>query len=250
MKVLKVILLFIAFPLLPILYLCFRSYIVDNWNSFESLTALASYCIAIVSIYYNSNSRVFFFIRRLLSYLKYDHTTWKFAIRYTGKIDTITMAKIKEELIKNDYSIVQENRDSLSALFNKKVYVAFNLENHIHEKSLVYFSSEFDVPFRLIKTYKKQFSRFFGSFESFISSFSQIDKRYEFEINYHDGSPFYSYWIRKIPDHDLSTFNAKILTPKLNCEAITVDKRKVKIISNNYHEILDDINSIVLFQGL
>lgn len=253
MKILKIIKLgfhILAFPILPILYIIFRKQIIKNWNSFESIIALFSYCLAVLSLYYNSNSKLFFIIRNVLCYIKHDYTTWRLAFRYENVHSEITIPKLKESILRSNFTIQQEQTDYLTTLWNQKVFITFRVEKQIHQNSILVYSSQFDVPFKTVKTLKKELASFFESFEEFINSKSKLEKRYEIAIKYHDGSPFYSYWVRNIPEQEISQFSAKINTPKLSCKNIKIEKTTIIVESTHFTELLEDVQQIISYQGL
>ena len=228
--------------MVPVLaYILLRQWIVTNWTWLDPMLTLSAYSLSVVMWLYLSNLRFHFFLNRLLLYLKYDHTTWVLSAQYrlSGEKEDL-MDILEEQLRESDCRVEKRERGFVKVLWQNKYLLRFRETQDTHgdeERYLQFDTSAIDVPMRQNAAMVAKLANLLDSMESSIPLVRPGAKRYELDIEYSGRSPYYSYWVRKLPEEMIYNFNCTIRLPDERSGGIQVNKNHVIIKAQQRHQL-------------
>lgn len=235
--------------IVPVGYLIFRSQVVQNWSNIDIPVTLFAYWCSILMFWYNSDLKFYFFINKIINFFKHDYTTWLLSFRYTfiDHEEIISINSIKEFFIQSKklIKIKDESDDYLEMLVENKYLLSLRLQqDESNNYELHFYTSKIVVPTKQNKKQSLEIAEMLESFERLLSFKISDKKIYEIDIEYNEKSPYYSYWIRKLPEEMINNFNCSINLPNRK-EKITVNKNHLNIKSDMYNKLFALTNDYV-----
>lgn len=222
----------------PVLYFFLRTWVVANWGSIEPLLALASYWWSLILWLYISNLRFHFFVKRLLMFFKYDHTTWIVSARYDLADERSDMLGALESYLRTvDCRVERRELDFVKVLWKNKHLLRFRETRDQDARYLFFDTSAIDVPMRQNGKIIGELSKLLESVESLVRVTGPSGKRYEVDIEYAGKSPYYSFWVRKLPEEIIHNFNCSIRLPDDKDDQIRVNKNHLIIQARQLQQL-------------
>lgn len=240
--------IFLAF----FLYVLFYKKISKNWNYFESFTTLILYIIAVLQAAYLLDIKFYFFIQRVISFFKYDIVTFNLSSRYKIQYDFLNnniLDKIFNFCIVNNCKLEKRSNTFLKVLWNDKNLFNFRT-THIEdcEFEIIFYTSKIDVSVKKNKKIIDELTTFIENIENIINP-EEKSKSYDLDIEYQEKSPFYSYWIRNLPEQKVFDFNCSLETPYNNDSTIRVNKNHVIVKSHQLFKLFEVAKNYLSLRG-
>jgi hypothetical protein len=146
--------------------------------------------------------------------------------------------------------IKSESWDSLELLFDNKFLLHFRIQQFDNDEyELHLYTSKIIVPTKQNKKQIAEISEILESIEGLLQLKISDEKLYEIDIEYSQKSPYYSYWIRKLPEEMISNFNCSINLPN-KTERITINKNHLHIRANKYTKLFDLTSGYVSLKSI
>ena len=245
----KTIFLWIFFLfLIPCSYLLIRFIIFPKFSEINSILTLLLYVFSIITFMYRIDNRFYFLLMKWKQWFSGSHTSWVFSVRYQNILNYENVLDgLFKELSKNDGNLNRKEKDFLSVFWQRKYLFSFRIElGKQNEYSLHFCTSIIDVSFRTMKQKIKEFNKVFEIIENNFNMENRNDKRYDIEIIYPNGSPFYSFWIKALPSEKIISFKTKILD---NMGIITVDNNKIRYSTQSLSDLFHKLQSYLNLRG-
>lgn len=247
----KVLLKIILFVLIPVLYVMFRQELVNRWNDIESFLAVLTYWTSLLYYSYNTDLKFHFFILRIINRFRIDHTIWKVSFRaVTLKKPTEIIEGISKELLKQNTVIKSQTDSSLELLLynNYLLNISFQIESNI--TTAFAFTSNIIIPSKEVKRRSEEIAAILEKIESHFSPVSSSDKEFSIDVEYKEKSPYYSYWIKKMPEETIHNFNCSISIPNNTDSKIKVNKNHIIISSPSISRLFSLTSNYISLQAL
>lgn len=247
----KVAFKIILFVLIPVLYIVFRQDLVNKWNDIESFLAILTYWTSLVYYSYNTDLKFHFFILRIINRFRIDHTTWKVSFRTTTmKMPKDIVQGISEEMLKQNALIKSQTDTSLELLVNNNylLNISFQYENGI--TTAFAFTSNIIIPSREVKRRADEIAGILENIERHFSPISSNSKEFSIDVEYREKSPYYSYWIKKMPEEAIHNFNCSISIPNNTDSKIKVNKNHIIISSPSISRLFNLTSNYISLQAL
>lgn len=248
MKNARYIIFFIA---VPTLYWIFRNKLIEQWNSIESALAILSYATGLFFYTFHTDIKFHFFITRLVSVFKYDHTTWIFSSKYQtekNKKEIIKLVQEKFGVQNNTIRTVSENRIEL--FLNNSFLVKISFQSEFDFGYVLLNTSKIIVPSKEISRVSRQIQDMLEGIENAVSPMYGQPKQYDIDIEYRDKSPFYSYWVKKLPEEMIYNFNCNLSLPNNQDSKIKINKNHLIISSHSYSRVFELARDYVSHQAM
>ncbi len=243
------VLAFIFFLGVPTLYFVFRDRIISEWNSIESAVALGSYLIATFQAFYNSNYKLFLFVQRLILRLRHDYTSWELTARYWSVLD-FDIGSASTALSDSTARIVQSSDDYLAFIWQERILIELRLQPYGDQLELFIKTAKFDVPMRVASRRMSQLSQLLETIGNYMRQDSGAERMFELRIDYGERSPFYSYWLRRLPEQSIQQFDCKVRLPNSANESLWVSKNSLSIRAKLFSALSSDALDVVNLKGL
>lgn len=234
----------------PILYFLYREEFIAQWNNIEGTLALSTYYISVLFWAYLTNMRIHFAVTRLINVFKYDHTTWKFwakLITHTKQVEIISF--IENKFTNGLNQIKSKTDNSIEILIDNNFLVNVSAQMIRGENHVFIFTSKITVPIRETKKWAGKITNLIESMESAVTPNSNPEKEYEIDIEYNGKSPYYSYWVKKLPEEFIHNFNLSLNIPNAKGSKIKVNKNHLTISSKSYAKVFELTKDYALLQS-
>jgi hypothetical protein len=187
-------------------------------------------------------------VKRFTQWFLGSHTSWSFSTRYQKVIYCDkTLNDIQERLIKTGCTIIKNEQDYFSILWQSRNILNFRIEKMNNDEfSLHFYTTIIDVPFRNIRKKIKEFSILFENIENNIGMLDRSDKAYEIEITYADFSPYYTFWMKTLRSEKIIKFNCAI---RADDGEINVDKNKIRYRTSSLQDLFLKIEKYLNLRG-
>lgn len=241
----------IAFLIIPILYLIFRTEIVTKWNDIESALAILGYATSLMFYSYNTDIKFHFFLLRIVNYFRFDHTTWRISFRAeTERMENTIIIELTDKLKHFNIIIKGQTSDSLEMLIenNYLLNISFSKNNNI--LTAFAFTSNIIIPTKQLKAKSLVLTKLLETIEESIQPLSNKQKEYSIDVEYNYRSPYYSYWIKKLPEEMIHNFNCSISIPNNQESKIKVNKNHVIISSNSITNLFNITKDYINLQPI
>ena len=241
----------VLFVLIPVLYIIFRQELVNKWNDIESFFTILTYWTSLLYYSFNTDLKFHFFVLRIINRFRIDHTTWRVSFRAT----TIRQPKeilegISSELLKKNTIIKSKTDTSLELLVNNNylLNISFQSENYI--TTAFAFTSNIIIPSKEVKRRADEIAGILEIIESHFSPISSSGKEFSIDVEYREKSPYYSYWIQKMPEEAIHNFNCSISIPNNTDSKIRVNKNHIIISSPSISRLFSLTSNYISLQAL
>ena len=238
-----IVLIILIVPLL--VYVLFKDSIKPIWNEFDTIFTISSYSISVILLLYNLNLKFHFAINRIFQWFKQDHTYWRFSycIEQENEFDKILFIKNLKRL---NISINKEYEDFIEFIYKDSHLFRLQITNN-ETSRINLFSSRLIVPTKRIKPTINELIEVTEVIENSLSSIISDSKKFDLTIEYPKTSPFYSYWMKKLPEQSIYNFNFSIRIPN-NENIISVNKNQLIIKSNSINKLFDTTKDYLSLQ--
>lgn len=236
----KNVLLIVLIFGIPASYILFRDELISEWNNIEATIAVLSYYTSLLFYAYLTNMKFHFVITRIINIFKYDHTTWKFSAKLiTDKSIKDCISLIGNKFTKDLNKIRSKTDTSIEVLVDNDFLVSVSAQILGGENQIFVRTSKITVPMRETKKRAVQITKLIESIESAIIPNSSPEKEYEIDIEYNGKSPYYSYWVKKLPEEIIYNFNLSLNIPNAKDSKVRVNKNHLTISSKSYAMVFD-----------
>lgn len=227
----------------PILYLLFKKEIESYWQSIDIIITVASWWTALILLWYTTDIKFHFLVSRFLMYFKHDYTSWMISIRYIleDRTNGISVENIFERFVRSNKTIKKKFSDakSLEVLCENRYLINFKIQQtDYNDYELHFYTSKIVVPTKQIKKQIQEIKEMIELLEREITLTNNDQSNYDIDIEYSNKSPYYTYWVRKLPDEMISNFNFSIKLPNVE-DKISVNKNHLIIKSDRYSKLFD-----------
>jgi len=215
--------------IIPLLFILFKYFFSDK-EYIEFIIILAPYLFGILTIMYRIDINMYSYIKRILQLFSNNYTSWVLSIKYENinNYDKI-LIELQSILINKGYNVLKYDKYFLSVLWESKHIFNFRIENVVTNEYCIHlYTSKLDVP---IKENEKKISDLCNTLETIENSIDMIDrnkKNYELVVYYPNSNPYYSYWVKTIPEEKIREFSCKIIIGN-NDDIIDVNKNQIRI---------------------
>lgn len=241
----------LLFIVLPILYFVFRTDIVAKWNDIESALAIIGYITSLYFYTYNTDIKFHFFILRIVNYFRYDHTTWKVSFRAsTIKNDKEIIEQLSTKLAVNNNIIKAKTDNSLELMINNNFLLNISFSQDKNINSAFAFTSNIVIPTRQSKLKTIELTKLLETIEESFEPIAISEKEYSIDVEYNSRSPYYSYWIKKLPEEMIHNFNCSVTIPENLGSKIKVNKNHIIISSNSLTNLFNLTKDFINLQPL
>ncbi len=222
--------------IIPALYIGIKI-LIPNAENIESIITIGTYIIAVLTLMYRIDIKLYFFIQKIILPFKYSFTSWVLSARYNSINNENSVDCFEKEIMNLGVKILKKENNFINFIWDSRNVINIRVENNYEdEKSIHLYTSKIDVP---IKENSKKIRNLCSLFERIENSIDMLDrnnKEYEIDIEYSNKSPFYSFWIKNLPEEKIYQFNC---TVKIDDEngTIGVNKNHVRIHSNSFSEL-------------
>lgn len=246
MKLKQLLIFLILFAPITI-YLLFKEQIKPYWENFDTFFTITSYSVSIVLFLYTLNLKFHFAINKFLSWFKQDHTYWFFS--YSFELDTpINNETLIESFRQKNIQINKAEYNFFEFIY-KDIYI-FRVQknqNSDGEETIHLFTNKIIVPSKYVKTTINELIHVTDYLEHSLININKESKKFDLTIEYPNSSPFYSYWIKKLPEQSIDSFNFKIKVPNNN-NSVLVNKNKILISSKSLNKLFDTTKDYLSLQ--
>lgn len=241
----KQIIVFVILIIPLLIYILFKDTIKPIWDEFDTIFTISSYSISLVLLLYNLNLKFHFAINRLFQWLKQDHTYWRFSY-YIEQESDFDKNLFVNNLKKLNVSINKDYDDFIEFIYNESYLFRIQItRNEIDSINL--FSSKIIVPTKRVKSTINEIIEITEVIENSLNLIVTETKRFDLTIEYPKTSPFYSYWIKKLPEQSIYNFNFSIKIPD-NENVVSVNKNQLIIKSNSINKLFDTTKDYLSLQ--
>lgn len=248
MKVAFKILLFV---LIPLLYIIFRQELVNRWNDIESFLAVLTYWTSLLYYSYNTDLKFHFFILRIINRFRIDHTTWKVSFRaITLKNPKEIVKGISTEMLQQNTIIKSQTDTSLELLVNNNYLLNISFQNENGITTAFAFTSNIVIPSKEVKRRADEIAGILENIERHFSPTTSSNKEFSIDVEYREKSPYYSYWIKKMPEEAIHNFNCSISIPNNTDSKIKVNKNHIIISSPSISRLFSLTSNYISLQAL
>lgn len=241
----------ILFAVFPIIYLIFRQKLVDEWNSIESFIAVLSYFTSIVFYTYITDIKFYFWVSRQISVFKYAHTTWSFSANFfSEKEPKVIIQQIEKQLGKNGNQIKVITDTAIEIFINNSFLVNISVQHDLDCNIVFLNTSKIIVPTKETNNKSIYISELIESIEKAVIPVHTKVGEYSIDIEYSDKSPYYSYWVKKLPEEMIYNFNCNIKIPNTTDSTVKVNKNHIIIKSKSHSKIFQLTRDYVSLQAM
>jgi hypothetical protein len=237
----KRVIFFLLLLIAPIIYLSFKSKLERYWESIDITVTLLSWWTSIVLLWYNSDLQFHFFINRCLSFFTLGHTVWLISIRYSflewEEPEIIEKIKASFLQLNKTIKIKEETESYLELLWDNKFLISLKLQKtEFSSFELHFYTSRIIVPTSENKKQIREITEIVEAMERLLIINATDSIQYDLDIEYSKRSPYYSYWVRKLPEEVIGNFNVSIKLPD-KTDHISVNKNHLIIRSKSCHRL-------------
>ncbi len=248
-KLLRVLSLLIPISLI-VLYIVFYEKIEEWWGFTDGLITIISFSGIVITLFYTIDIRVYFFVHKLLMIFKFDHTNWLFSANYiTHKSEEETINKLKKYFLTTESIIKSIEHNRIEVLWKNKFLISIRMDNKDGDNIVYIFTSKITVPSKQNNNQISELISILESIEGVIQSDSDSKKTYEIDIEYTKTSPYYGYWIRKLPEQSVYDFNCKLRIANEKDEIVSVNKNHVIIRAFQFTKLFDLTKKYISLQA-
>jgi len=186
----------------------------------------------------------------MVSVFKYDHTTWLFSSKYkTEKSKNEIFNLIEAKMLTGNNTLKSKTDSSLEILINNNFLTRFSFQSEFDYGYFFLNTSKIVVPTKEISRMSRQIIEMLEGIENAVLPIYGQEKEYNVDIEYRDKSPYYSYWVRKLPEEMIYNFNCSLSLPNTTGSKIKVNKNHLLISSNSYNKIFELTKDYVSLQS-
>jgi hypothetical protein len=184
-----------------------------------------------------------------LQQFKNNYTSWILSVRYENIYDDGNLLSNLQSLLSNeDCKMIKSDNTFLSVLWNSRHIVNLRLENMDNELSLHFYTTKMDVPIKSNTKKIKSLSHILDLIENTINMIDRNLKKYELDIFYPDASPYYSYWVKSLPEERIIKFSCSIAIDE-NDDVVDVNKNRLRICADTLHSLFSKVNMYLTLRG-
>ncbi|WP_282014970.1 hypothetical protein [Marinifilum flexuosum] len=137
----------------------------------------------------------------------------------------------------------------MEVLYNNSFLIKISAKKE-EDSNLVFFStSRIVVPIKQLNKKSNEISCLIEELQLLIRPNNLNDKIFEIDVEYSGRSPYYSYWLKKMPEELISSFNCTIKLPDKNGDLIRVNKNHIIIKSSNCSRLLNITKDYISLQA-
>lgn len=229
----------------------FRQELVNRWNDVESFLAVLTYWTSLLYYSYNTDLKFHFFALRIINRFRIDHTTWKVSFRATTlKTPKEITEGISNELLKENTIIKSQTDTSLELLVNNNYLLNISFQSDNKLTTAFAFTSNIIIPSKEVKRKSDEIAGILEKVERHFSPISSNDKEFSIDVEYREKSPYYSYWIKQMPEESIHNFNCSISIPNNTDSKIKVNKNHIIISSPSISRLFNLTSNYISLQAL
>lgn len=239
-------LLLLIILILPIsLYILFKDRIQTYWEDFDTMFTIVTYSTSVVLFLYTANLKFHFAINKILSWFRHDHTIWMYS--YSVEIDNkFNDTLLLEELTKLNIKINKHFNDQIEFIYNDSQLYRFQINTLGDVPTLHLFSNKIIVPSKRVNSTIHEIIELTETVEDSINHDKQ-SRKFDLTIEYPGSSPFYTYWVKKLPEQNIFNFNFSISVPS-NKNIVKVNKNQILISSKSISTLFETTRNYLSLQ--
>ncbi len=248
-KNVKYILWLLFLIIIPAVYIAMKV-LIPNASSIEFVITIGSYLIAIFSLMYKVDIKFYFFIQSILIHFKYTSTSWTLSARYNSVVNENLTQVLIDFFVSVKTKIIKREENFVCMLWDSRNLLNIRIDDMEYgNKTIHLYTSKIDVPIKDNKKKIKELSSLLEKFENKLAMVDRDDKRYEMDIEYAGKSPFYSYWIKSLPEEKIYQFNCLVKIDDKD-ETIGVNKNCIHIKSVSFSDLFQRIDNYLTLRNI